>query len=130
MDILRLNWEVTLAFCERLAAEAKAYHPDLIVGLSRGGLVPGAILSDILDVREIGILGVTFYKGIGKRAQRPMITQELTMELGGRKILLWMISRTQGRAWRQRITWRRRGPAKCGSRDIVQADIRIKRTIS
>ncbi len=88
MDILRLNWEATLHYCEELAASAKRFKPDMIVGLSRGGLVPARILSDIMEVHDIGILGVSFYKGIGKTAESPRITQELTMDVKGKRILI------------------------------------------
>jgi uncharacterized protein len=88
MDILRLNWEATLRYCEELAAEARRFKPDMIVGLSRGGLVPARILSDLMEVREIGILGISFYKGVGKTADSPRITQELTMDLKGKRILV------------------------------------------
>jgi len=88
MDILRLNWEATLHFCEELAMAAKRFKPDMIVGLSRGGLVPARILSDIMEVHDIGILGVAFYKGIGKTGDAPIITQELTMDVKGKRILI------------------------------------------
>jgi hypothetical protein len=88
MDILRLNWEVTLHYCEQLAMMAKAFKPDMIVGLSRGGLVPARILSDIMGVQELGVLGISFYKGMGMTADFPRITQELTMDLKGKRILI------------------------------------------
>jgi hypoxanthine phosphoribosyltransferase len=88
MDLLRLNWDVALAYCEELAAKLGSYRPQLIVGISRGGLVPARILSDILDVKNVGILGISFYKGAGRHAGSPVISQELTMDLKGKRVLL------------------------------------------
>jgi len=88
MDLLRLDWNTVIAYCERLAAMVKDYEPDLIVGLSRGGLVPARILCDILGVRTLGVLGIAFHKGVGKTAEKPCITQELTMDIRGKKILV------------------------------------------
>jgi uncharacterized protein len=50
--------------------------------------VPARIMSDLLDVKEVGILGVTFYKAMGKPSDFPRITQELTMDLTGRRVLI------------------------------------------
>ncbi len=85
MDILKINWETTIEYCERLAGMID-FEPDVIVGISRGGLVPARILSDILGKRVL-ILGMEFYKGINERKDRPAITQELP-KLEGLKILL------------------------------------------
>jgi len=88
MDLMRMNWEATITYCEQLASMAKGFKPDMVVGLSRGGLVPARILADILAVDEIGILGITFYKALGKPSDFPRITQELNMDLKGKKILI------------------------------------------
>ncbi|MFN7991809.1 MAG: phosphoribosyltransferase [Candidatus Micrarchaeia archaeon] len=87
MDIIRLTWDATIGLCEQLAARID-YRPDMVIGLSRGGLVPCRILSDILGVEDVGILGVRFYKAMGKASGFPQITQELTMDLGGKRVLL------------------------------------------
>jgi hypoxanthine phosphoribosyltransferase len=88
MDLLRMSWDATIAHCEELAAKIRDFKPQMIIGLSRGGLVPARIMSDLLDVKEVGILGVTFYKAMGKPSDFPRITQELTMDLAGKRILI------------------------------------------
>ena len=88
MDLLRMNWEVTIEYCERLAGMAKGFKPDMVVGLSRGGLVPARIMADILGVDEMGILGISFYKALGKPSDFPKITQELNMDIKGKRILI------------------------------------------
>jgi uncharacterized protein len=88
MDLLRLNWDVTIAYCEELATKIDGYRPEVIVGISRGGLVPARIMADILGVKSILVLGISFYNGVGKRAEAPTIYQELTMDLTGKRVLL------------------------------------------
>ena len=88
MDVMRLNWDATLSYCGQLAGMAKGFKPDMIVGLSRGGLVPARVLSDIMGVHDIGILGISFYKGIGVTSEAPKISQELAMDLTGKRILV------------------------------------------
>ena len=64
------------------------FNPDMIVGISRGGLVPARIMSDILGIREIAILGMVFYTGVGEKKDKPLITQELTQDINGKNVLL------------------------------------------
>lgn len=88
MDLLRLDWNTVIEYCERLAGMAEGCRPDVIVGLSRGGLVPARILSDMMGVRQLGVLGVSFRKGMGITAGDPRITQGLDMDVSGRRILI------------------------------------------
>lgn len=88
MDLMRMSWEATIGHCEQLAGMIRDFRPEAIVGLSRGGLVPTRILSDILGVDTVGILGVKFYKAMGKATDFPKITQELTMEMAGKRVLV------------------------------------------
>ncbi len=87
MDILWVGWEATADYAEQLAKKID-FKPDIIVGLSRGGLVPARLISDILGVDEVGIIGMRFYKGMRKASQSPAITQELSIDLRGKKVLL------------------------------------------
>jgi hypoxanthine phosphoribosyltransferase len=87
MDILRISWEATVEYVEQLAGKVD-FAPDMIVGLSRGGLVPARIMSDVLGVDDVGIVGMRFYKGMSRAGEFPVITQELTSDLSGKRILL------------------------------------------
>jgi hypothetical protein len=87
MDLLRISWEATIEYCEQLARKTRGFEPQIIVGLSRGGLVLTRIMSDILSVERVGIIGMSFYRGT-KRLERPEIFQELSMDVRGMRILL------------------------------------------
>lgn len=90
MDLLKISWEATIKYCEQLALKINEsnYKPDMLVGLSRGGLVPVRIMSDVLGINEVGVLGLSFYTGMGKKLNEPKITQELAIDISGKKILL------------------------------------------
>jgi hypoxanthine phosphoribosyltransferase len=64
------------------------YKPDLIVGIARGGWIVARILSDLLDIKEIGNIRVEFYEDILLTRSRPCITQEISVEVRGKKVLL------------------------------------------
>jgi hypoxanthine phosphoribosyltransferase len=87
MDLLRINWESAIRNCEELSGMIN-FMPDIIVGISRGGLVPARIISDILGVREVAILSVRFYSGIGKTEGKPAITQDISLDIRGKRILV------------------------------------------
>ena len=80
-----MTWETSVDYCEKLAKMID-FRPDIIVGISRGGLVPARILSDILNVKIL-ILGIKFYKNIGETSDKPTITQDLP-KIEGKKILI------------------------------------------
>ncbi|MBN1329794.1 MAG: phosphoribosyltransferase [Candidatus Heimdallarchaeota archaeon] len=67
---------------------AKTYKPDILIGISRGGLVITRLFSDILGIKDIGIIGVGFYTNIGETAKKPTLSQELTTSVEGKKVLL------------------------------------------
>ncbi|MFH2024116.1 MAG: phosphoribosyltransferase [Candidatus Micrarchaeota archaeon] len=87
MDLLRINWDVAIKYCEQLASMIK-HKPDVIIGISRGGLVPARILSDILAVKEIKIIGASFYTNIEKTKDTLSITQHISEELNDKSVLI------------------------------------------
>lgn len=65
------------------------FKPDCLVGMSRGGFIPVRILSDILDVGDVYIIGVTYYRDIEVTKKEPEITQDIDKkDLKGKTILL------------------------------------------
>ncbi len=87
MDLLRINWQTAIQNCEELSGKID-FKPDIIVGISRGGLVPARIMSDILGIREVAILGIRFYKEIGKAEEKPVITQDISIDIREKRILI------------------------------------------
>ncbi len=90
MDYLFVTWRDIERLVSRLAVaiEDAGFEPDIIVGVSRGGLVPTRLLSDYLDVRDVVILGVAFYEDVGKAGTEPRITHPLSRDIRGKRVVL------------------------------------------
>ena len=88
MKFLRLSWGEGAKVCEELVEKTSDYKPDILVGVSRGGLVPLRIFSDMRDIKKIGVLGIQFYKAIGKTNKFPEITHDLPISIEGKKVLV------------------------------------------
>jgi len=65
----------------------KEYKPDLLIGISRGGLAPSVRFSHITRL-PLRIMGFKFYKSIGKTQEKPEITIPLTENIENKKILV------------------------------------------
>ncbi|WP_455143024.1 phosphoribosyltransferase [Candidatus Hodarchaeum mangrovi] len=68
------------------------FIPDIIAGISRGGLVPARIISDLFLSQgrkvTLSIMQIGFYAGIAKTEKEPIIYQDLPGRIHGRRILL------------------------------------------
>jgi hypoxanthine phosphoribosyltransferase len=88
MKFLRISWSKTQKLCEQLAESVSSYSPEVLVGVSRGGLVPVRLLSDILGIHSVGIMRVEFYSSLGQSAGFPRITQDVSIDLEGKRVLV------------------------------------------
>lgn len=79
-------YEMLLNQAEKIRRQA--YKPDIIVAISRGGIVPARILSDLLETSNIEIIQIEFYSGIAKTICEPLLKQPLHMLITGQKTLL------------------------------------------
>ncbi len=61
---------------------------DTIYAIMKGGLIPARILMDLLNIDELGIIGVKFYKSVGLRGKKPIITQPPTISVTGKRVLI------------------------------------------
>lgn len=65
------------------------FKPDCLLGVSRGGLCITRILSDYLDVEDVRIIGVIYYKRIKTTKTKPKLVQDLDVKsLKKKKLLL------------------------------------------
>ena len=55
------------------AVAADGYHPDMILGIARGGLLVAGALGYALGVKNTFTMNVEFYTGIDERLELPMI---------------------------------------------------------
>ena len=76
-----MNWEILEQEVKALADKID-YHPDLIVGISRGGIVPARLLIKYLEIKDLHCISV---KKIGEERQ---VTTEINEDLKNKNILL------------------------------------------
>ena len=87
-DSLVVTWEDLDALVARLAAEVGREH-DLVLAITRGGLVPAGMLAYRLNLREILVVGVEFYRSEGGTHPAPVIGHfPDTSLLRGQRILV------------------------------------------
>ena len=88
------SWDYieNLSFQLYMKIKMSGFRPDIMAGVSRGGLVPARILSDLFLAEQqkvtLAIMQVGFYSGIDKTEKEPIIYQDLPGHIYGRKVLL------------------------------------------
>jgi hypoxanthine phosphoribosyltransferase len=83
---LDLIYELCMEVAERVLEQK--YSPDVIVAISRGGWIPGRILSDILGNHNLATIKVEYYRDIYQTRPIPEITQPLSVDVRGKRVLL------------------------------------------
>ncbi len=84
------TWNQIYEMLENQASKIQKnnYKPDLLIAISRGGLVPARILSDLLEFPALTTIKIEFYLGVNKTKTQPAITQELTVPVTNKNVLL------------------------------------------
>jgi hypothetical protein len=87
---LVLTWndiaELTLELAEKVVDSG--YRPDAVVAVLRGGYIVAKLLCDYLGIDSIATVEVKFYKGVGEKAERPVVITPITHDLRGKKVLI------------------------------------------
>lgn len=84
------SWDQVYVMLLDLAEQIRGdgFEPDFIVGISRGGLVPARILSDLLENPHLTSVSTEYYVGIYEAKSEPLLTQQSQVSVFGKKILL------------------------------------------
>jgi uncharacterized protein len=69
-----LDWSEIEALVGRLVAKLPRDFDALLV-ITRGGMVPGGLVSEALDLRNVLVAAVQFYTGIGETLDHPIFFQ-------------------------------------------------------
>lgn len=66
------------------------YLPDLILSITRGGLIPAGAISYAMEIKNIHIINVEFYTGVDKRLPMPVLLPPVpvAIDLSGQKVLI------------------------------------------
>jgi hypoxanthine phosphoribosyltransferase len=87
-DFLELSWEMFGELCRALALKvAGAYDPDIIIGVARAGVIPGAVIACIMR-KDFFSLKITRREGGRVVRQRPSILSSAPHQAHGKRVLI------------------------------------------
>ncbi len=85
------SWDELHALTFGIAQKIREHHYDFdrVVTLAKGGWPMSRSLADFLEISQVQSLGISFYKGIDEREAKPMVYQELPVDITGERVLLF-----------------------------------------
>src|SRR3954453_21206704 len=87
-----LPWALFGSAAEELAAgvAADGVAPDLILAVARGGLFVAGALGYALSVKNLHVMNVEFYTGVGERLPMPVMLPPVpnVVDLSGARVLV------------------------------------------
>ncbi len=90
MRVIYVPWIKALRMCYELAAKilrsGRAF--DAVVTISRGGLIPARIVSDVLGVEDLYVIRSKLWGVGGKLFDKPLIRIEGGINVKGRRVLI------------------------------------------
>lgn len=87
-EFLDLSWEMFGELCRALALRvARDYDPEVVVGIARAGVIPGAIIASILRLDFYSMV-ISRREGGEQVRERPAVLSAAPVQAQGRKVLL------------------------------------------
>lgn len=87
-QFLDLPWDMFGELCRALALRvARDYDPELVVGIARAGVIPGAVIASILRV-DFYSMKISRKEGGEEVRERPEILSAAPTQAAGRRVLL------------------------------------------
>ncbi len=84
-----VSWDDIEKWCTSLREKIKKeYHPDAIIGLSRGGLVPARILSDSLLIKDLYAVKTEHWGITATMDGRTVLKDTGKLDIGGKNVLV------------------------------------------
>ncbi len=77
-----------MLLCQAQKILSQNYQPDIVVAVTRGGLIPARILADLLETRDFTTIQIEFYSDINQTNSEPTLKQPLTVNAAGKKVLV------------------------------------------
>jgi hypoxanthine phosphoribosyltransferase len=74
MEKRYLSWDDVCKLIDRIVPQVTG-HFDALVAITRGGIVPGGLLSERLDIRQVFIASVHFFREEDQTLDWPIFTQ-------------------------------------------------------
>jgi hypoxanthine phosphoribosyltransferase len=86
--VLELSWDVFGELCRALAVNvARSYDPELIIGIAKAGVIPGAVIASILRL-DFFSMKITRRSGLEEVHERPQLLSSAPKQVRGRRVLI------------------------------------------
>lgn len=86
--VLELTWEVFGELCRALAVNvSRSYDPDVVIGIARAGVIPGAVIASILR-RDFFSMKITRRSGMERVHERPQLLTAAPTQARGQRVLI------------------------------------------
>jgi uncharacterized protein len=87
-QFLDLSWEMFGELCRALALRvAREYDPDLVIGIARAGVIPGAVVASILRL-DFHSMKISRRDGDEQVRERPAILSSAPTTARGQRVLI------------------------------------------
>jgi hypoxanthine phosphoribosyltransferase len=114
-EFLDVSWEMFGELCRALALKvARDFDPEVVVGIARAGVIPGAVIASILRL-DFYSMKITRREGDEVVRQRPAILSAAPSQAAGKRVLLVDEIVTSGETLRL---------ALAATRDVRPAEVR------
>lgn len=112
-NVLDISWEMFGELCRALALKVAAgYDPEVVVGIARAGVIPGAIIASMLRL-DFYSMKISRREGGEVVRQRPAILSAAPKQIRGKRVLLVDEVATSGDTFRLALAAvRDNGPAE------------------
>ncbi|MHA2028646.1 MAG: phosphoribosyltransferase [Candidatus Kariarchaeaceae archaeon] len=90
VEYLVQNWQDSFDKCFYLYEQIinSQFYPDIVIGVARGGWIPARLLADFLHIKETVNIKVEAYSVIGETDVEASVTQDINVNIEGKKILV------------------------------------------
>jgi uncharacterized protein len=118
-QFLELSWEMFGELCRALAMRiAREYEPDMVIGIARAGVIPGAIVASLLSI-DFYSLKISRREGGARVRERPAVLSAAPEQARGRRVVLVDEISTSGDTFRLGLA---------SVRDVLPAEVRTATT--
>lgn len=86
--VLELTWEVFGELCRALAVNvARSYDPEIVVGIAKAGVIPGAVIASILRL-DFFSMKISRRSGVDVVTDQPRILSSAPPQVQGKRVLI------------------------------------------
>src|SRR5216117_116248 len=87
--VLELTWDMFGELCRALAVKVaqSKFSPDLVVGIAKAGVIPGAVIASMLGC-DFYSMNISRDTGASRMRRRPRIIQSAPRDAAGKSVLI------------------------------------------